>query len=186
MSTEKEALRQKLLEVRSSLDKRVWFNYSQVIQNRLCQSMEWQQANTIAFYLPLVGEVSTLHALTYALEQNKNVAAPVINPQTTQMSFKQFGDLDELVEGPFRLLQPINGTLLAPDQLDLIIVPGVGFDNKCNRLGFGKGYYDHYLAGYKGTTIALAFEIQLVEQLVTSESDQPVDKIITEKRILKK
>ena len=69
----------------------------------------------------------------------------------------------------------------APADLDVIIVPGVAFDKNCNRIGFGKGYFDRFLKTQKATTIGLAHNFQIVKKIQAKKFDVPTDFVITER-----
>ena len=87
-------------------------------------------------------------------------------------------------EASYGILEPVKIIEKSPNKIDLIIVPGIGFDKRGNRLGHGKGYYDKLLRKLKTIKIGLAFELQIVDQIPTDENDVPVDLIITEERII--
>mmetsp|Transcript_7128 Transcript_7128/g.6109 ORF Transcript_7128/g.6109 Transcript_7128/m.6109 type:complete len:154 (-) Transcript_7128:32-493(-) len=74
------------------------------------------------------------------------------------------------------------------DSLDLILVPGLAFDENCQRLGRGKGYYDRYLSRWmsRPVLIGVAFECQIVDRIPVSRSDVPVDYVVTESRIIQR
>jgi 5-formyltetrahydrofolate cyclo-ligase len=69
--------------------------------------------------------------------------------------------------------------------LDLLIVPGVVFDERGFRIGYGGGYYDRFLTHYKGTAISLLLENQLIHEMPVEAHDQRVDWLITEQRFFK-
>ena len=95
----------------------------------------------------------------------------------------------ELIRGDLGIFQPSKEfyRLCPPDILDLVIVPGVAFTVQGYRLGRGGGYYDHFLSQLepRTTSVALAFEMQILTEIPVEEKDVPVDYIITEKRIIK-
>jgi 5-formyltetrahydrofolate cyclo-ligase len=81
--------------------------------------------------------------------------------------------------------QPPQDHPVGAEQLDLLIVPGVGFDRTGHRLGYGGGFYDHYLEHYPGWTIGLGFDCQLVDALPRQPHDHPIRMLITEKGVLR-
>ena len=83
------------------------------------------------------------------------------------------------------LLYQLQIKKISIDEVDLIIVPGVGFDSCGNRIGHGKGYYDKLLKNSKASTIGLAFEFQVIEKIPSEKHDVSIDMIVTEKRILR-
>ena len=94
--------------------------------------------------------------------------------------------LDELVVNAIGLWEPDPGRceLVDEPRPDVVLVPGLAFDEDCGRLGLGRGYYDRFLAGLTSTTIGLAFEAQVVEQVPVVEQDVALDWVITERRTL--
>jgi len=85
----------------------------------------------------------------------------------------------DIETGSYNILEPTNNDLLDPDELDLIIVPGVAFDRNGNRCGRGKGFYDRFLAKTHAITIAVCFDCQLVDELPTEPHDIPAMHIVT-------
>jgi len=94
----------------------------------------------------------------------------------------------ELALGDLGVYQPREEfyRIVSPDELDLVIIPGVAFNKRGDRLGRGGGYYDRFLKQLRKQVpiVALAFEVQIVEDIPLEESDMPVDFIITEQRII--
>ena len=97
-------------------------------------------------------------------------------------------DEDHFIENRYHIPEPDPKASfrLKKESLSAIIIPCVGFDEKLNRLGHGKGYYDRYLKDYKGLKIAVAFEAQKLDEIVTDEYDIKMDLILTEKQIYQK
>ena len=98
------------------------------------------------------------------------------------MHFYEIRSLAELSEGRFGVREPKGGVVCTPKEGDLLLVPGLLFDGKKNRLGYGGGYYDTYFAKHKeGKRIGLAFAAQrFAEELPTEETDVPLDAVISE------
>ena len=97
------------------------------------------------------------------------------------MEFVTIDEGTDFTETSFGVLEPNDGKVVQPDQIDLMIVPGIAFTRDGDRLGFGGGYYDRYLAKYKGDTIGLALTTQIAEpgEWKTDQYDRRIDKIIT-------
>lgn len=98
------------------------------------------------------------------------------------MQFREMRSYDELENVYMDLFEPrMDATqLITSDQIDLIIVPGLVFDRRGYRIGYGGGYYDRYLQTYQGLKISLAYSFQTTDTLPHEEFDIPVDHIITE------
>ena len=78
---------------------------------------------------------------------------------------------------------PVSGETLPPEKLDLVLVPGVAFDQSGNRLGFGKGYFDRFLAKCLCPAVGLAYELQLVDAIEARPHDVPMNRIVTERAV---
>ncbi|MDD4908777.1 MAG: 5-formyltetrahydrofolate cyclo-ligase, partial [Candidatus Omnitrophica bacterium] len=89
-------------------------------------------------------------------------------------------DHAKLKVGPYGVWEPVAETLVKPEDLDLIITPGLAFDKKGNRLGRGKGYYDRFLSKLsdRAPSIGLAFDFQILPLIPTTSYDVSVNKII--------
>ena len=151
---------------------------------------EYATAETVMFYIDVRSEVRTRHDLEQALQSGKTIVVPWCNADG-ELELFRLDSMDELEIGMYKILEPraeLRG--LAEKQvnvelLDLIMVPGVGFDRRGARTGHGKGYYDKLLQHVRSNTplIALAFECQLFDEIPVADHDIFMDKIITEDHI---
>ena len=144
----------------------------------------------ILFYLALEDEVQTRPMIEAALGMGKRISVPLIDEEKREIFPSILKDPDkELTSGPWGILEP-KRKFYRPcplEEIDLVIVPGVAFDEAGNRLGFGRGFYDKFLRRLpeRVSFIALAFELQVVKSLPSRPHDVAVGYIITEKRIIK-
>ena len=156
----------------------------------------------IMFYLAKDNEVSTAASIHLALKMKKKVCVPCTNKQKkTIRSISIENCKDDLCAGNYGILEPRrkgkrrispkktvynhSSKAVPRSGIDLIIVPGTAFDLARNRLGRGLAYYDRFLAkAAKSTTIGLAFDFQIVPRLPNQGHDVPMDRIITERRII--
>jgi 5-formyltetrahydrofolate cyclo-ligase len=153
---------------------------SKAIAERLFRLPEYKKAKTIMFYASKKLEVQTLAVIKMALRE-KNVAVPLVKGD--DMTAIQITGIGELVPGAFGVPEPRRGPEIRPKDIDLVIVPGVAFDAKGNRVGYGKGYYDKYLKKtIRAQVVALAYEFQISPRVPAECHDVRVHKIITEKR----
>src|SRR5690625_1208076 len=104
------------------------------------------------------------------------------------MKFFQFTNVKELENVYLDLYEPTEdiSKLIQKNEIDLIVVPGLLFDQRGYRIGYGGGYYDRYLNNYMNDKISIAMEEQVVNYIPYDEHDIPVDTIITEKNIYEK
>ena len=151
---------------------------------------EYADASTVMFYIDVRSEVRTRHALPDALESGKNIVVPWCNDDG-QLELFHLESMDELETGMYGILEPSQELRRLPQkqvelkELDLIMVPGVGFDATGARMGHGKGYYDKLLENARQDTplVALAFECQMFEEIPVAAHDVYMDKIITERNV---
>lgn len=137
--------------------------------------------NIFLFYYPIENEVNTLPLIEKLFAEGKDIYLPAVCGKN--MIFKQFEGFDKLNTGKFGIYEPAGKEL---DTLpDIMCIPGVAFDESCNRIGYGGGYYDRYLA-VENTIIksAFAYEFQIIDKIETESFDKPVDEIFTENRII--
>ena len=184
----KNQIRKKLILIRKNLSKEYVFENSNKIKNRLFNLNEFIKASTILFYVSYNNEVYTHEMIRELLTSKKNIVVPISEKKNRILILSKLENWDDLSVGSYNILEPNIDRIkkVDLDSIDLIIVPGVGFDERGNRIGHGKGYYDNLLRNSKqATSIGLSFECQILENIPTGKYDIPVDIIVTEKRIIK-
>ena len=145
-------------------------------------------AKTVLFYIDVRAEVRTRHSLPAALTSGKAIVVPWCN-DAGELELFRLASMEELAVGMYKILEPkpelrqLPEKQCRPEDLDLVMVPGVAFDRRGARMGHGKGYYDKLLQHAKLTTplVALAFECQLFPEIPVAGHDIFMDQIITEK-----
>ncbi len=152
---------------------------SKIITEKFLNSDYFKNAKVIMSYISIKNEIEMEEINKKVLEDKKILLFPVIEGE--YIKAVKVNSLEKCEEKKFGVIEPIYGEPFNLEEIDLIIVPGVAFDKRGNRIGFGKGYYDRFLKGYRGKKIALAYEFQLVDSIETEEHDERVDEIITEK-----
>jgi 5-formyltetrahydrofolate cyclo-ligase len=179
----KKALRQIILDARSAMKPEERSAKSREIEKRLFALPEFLAAETVLFYASFRSEVETHDMVRRALAAGKRIVLPRVSGN--ELVLLEITDFDRDVHpGKWDIPEPSRGTPAGPEQVDLIVVPGAAFDAAGNRLGYGAGFYDKLLKGYKGVTAALAFELQIVLEVPADPHDVPMQKIVTEKRII--
>lgn len=179
-------IRKTVRRERAMLSETHYQQYSQAICNTVLSLPIFQSATHIAVYYPLGHEVSPLLLCNAS---NKQFYLPHIGDgHDNTMSYYPYQQGDTLIKNRYGILEPNITTLTAvsPDTLDLLIVPLVAFDQNCNRLGQGSGFYDRYLGQYqqhpnRPMFIGLAYEFQRVDTVPTNAQDIRLDCIVTEK-----
>ncbi|GAG61848.1 unnamed protein product [marine sediment metagenome] len=185
----KEEIRRKILKKRLSLSSEDIRDKSRQVFLNLAGTVEYRNSQNIMFYVATRSEVQTEEMIKMSIKMGKNVFVPIILPEGIKLAPSKIFDFDtELEKGKKGIFEPKKEyyRLFPPEKIDLIIIPGVSFDLSGNRIGRGFGYYDNFLRKVRPSAkiIALAFEIQIVEKIITDKNDVPVHKIITEKRII--
>tara|TARA_B100001013_G_scaffold224109_1_gene137124 strand:- start:3190 stop:3747 length:558 start_codon:yes stop_codon:yes gene_type:complete len=178
MNNKKDLIRSKLKTLRNTQSQEFIINNSTKIKERLFSLSAIQKCNIIAFYSSIDNEVQTHDMIDYALSLDKQVCLPKLNSSEKTLTFYKINSRDSLKINSFGILEPSDEPVCT--EFDIIIIPGIAFDQFGHRIGFGHGYYDIFLthAGY--TKIALAFDFQVLDRIPTTEYDIPVDVIVTE------
>ncbi len=154
-----------------------------LLHEHLLQLPAWKQAKTIALTRSRGKEIPTLPLIKKAWEEGKTVCIPTCFPKTKEMTFYEYTPATKMTSSYFGLLEPdpLESTVVHKEAIDLIIVPGVCFDQRGYRIGFGGGYYDRYLADYHGVTIALCLSLQQIKHVPSEAHDIPVSMMVSEK-----
>lgn len=185
----KDWLRKELLSKRDGLSEEEIEAKSEMIKKRLFGLKEFKEARFIFFYAAFRNEVRTENMIKEALQSGKRVALPVVSKKRDRLLISELKDYDkELAPGFYNIPEQKEKyqRLKLLNEIDLVILPGVGFDEKGNRLGYGGGFYDRLLSetDHRVTLIGLAYETQITPEIHRSTHDVRVDKIVTEKRVI--
>lgn len=182
-----QQLRQQLLNSRRQLSAAQVATLSQAMIKQLWQLDAVSKAQHIALYYAVNNEVNLTEFIPHAWQQDKQLYLPCIKQPTKQLNFKHYTKHTKLTPNRYKIPEPTETESIALDQLDIVLVPLVGFDPQCNRLGMGAGFYDRCFADHLKTPrpqkpylIGLAYEIQKVPQLSTNPWDVPLDLVVTE------
>ena len=184
----KLALRREVLALRDALPAAVRAGASAAIAQRVAALPEFAAARAVLLTLPFRSEWNTLPLVHAALAGSKTVVVPRVDRQTRMLELHSIADPDrDVVPGHLDIPEPRAERPRVPrDAIDFVLVPGVAFDRKGQRLGYGGGYYDRLLPllALRAARVAGAFDIQIVEQVPAAPHDVRVDAIVTESRIL--
>ncbi|MCK6485050.1 MAG: 5-formyltetrahydrofolate cyclo-ligase [Phycisphaerae bacterium] len=147
---------------------------------------EYRSAEIMMTYLSLPLEADTTSIVLRAWRDGKRVLAPLVSWESRQMIPIEINSLDEDVAlGPQGIRQPIQGEPIPIELIDLVIVPGLGFDVIGNRLGRGRGFYDRFLAqrAFRGVPCGLALESQVVSTIPAGPMDVPMALLVTDEQV---
>lgn len=181
----KAGLRRTLLLCRNKMTPVIWQTASRLAQLRLMALEVFFEAAAIGLYAPIRNEVDTALIFDEARRVGKRVFYPRVC--NDEMLFHEVAHADGLEQGAFGILEPCaTGEGFPPDAADLIVVPGVAFDSSGHRVGFGKGYYDRFLARLRRpvTLVGLCHDFQLLERVPSEGHDIRMQYIVTEQRVV--
>ncbi|WP_141431586.1 5-formyltetrahydrofolate cyclo-ligase [Bacillus sp. 03113] len=182
---QKQALRKWMKTQLAEMTQQKIEDDSNWILQKLYEDPIWKKAKTVGITVSKSPEVDTLQIIRTLWELEKRVVVPKCLPKERKMIFRSITSFDQLESVYFGLSEPIEKITkeVMPEEIDLLIVPGLAYTKIGNRLGFGGGYFDRYLTQYDGPTISLAFSVQIVNDLPIGPYDLPVDKIITDRHV---
>jgi|SRR5579872_6780357 len=179
----KDILREKLKQIRAQVTPGMAEAASQSAWTVLIGLPEFKKAVGIGAFASTPNEINTFPILEGVLKGGKKLYLPKVVKDKTHFDYYPLHDLKDLAPGAFGILEPTGRRPADWGELDLVLVPGLAFDRNGNRLGFGKGYYDHILPHLKKTVlvIGLAYSFQIVEQVPFTSEDFPMKALLTEK-----
>lgn len=177
----KKDIRKRVLIERSLIEKEEWTEKSHRICEKVITQPLFRNAEEIYCYIDFRNEVGTRKIVEKAWRLGKKVAVPKVTDNSMEFFYIQC--FDELSPGNWGIPEPNTGTMACGKNV-LVIMPGAVFDAAKHRIGYGKGYYDKYLANhFDYQTMALAFELQMLENIPADEHDICPQIIVTEEHI---
>lgn len=180
MIMKKQALRRQMRERRDSISPVLRHEYDAVITDRIRSCIWYERTSVIYGYMSFRSEVSCRKIMETALHDGKVVAVPKVTGP--EMEFYRISSHSEWKPGAYGIMEPATVELVT--QPGLMLLPGLAFDLMGNRLGYGGGYYDRYLAHHPMCyKLALGYETQITDRVPASEQDCKVDGIVTEKKL---
>jgi 5-formyltetrahydrofolate cyclo-ligase len=188
--TDKKILRQTFLERRNLYKPEDILSGSEAISLALNKLDCVKSSNCIMCYVSFGSEVFTHNTVMEWLKSGKTVCVPyVINLDSNKiMHAIKINDFSELSIGHYGILEPQfdESRIIKPQDIDVIIIPGLAFDFQKNRLGYGGGYYDRYIKDVRKdcNKIAVCFDFQVVDGIPAEIHDERVDMLVTDKRII--
>jgi 5-formyltetrahydrofolate cyclo-ligase len=184
LELQKAQLRQKYLALRASLDKDLKKRLEADALARLASTDEYLSASMILLYYPIRNEADILPLARLALSQGKRIAFPKCDKSTHTLRFFEVSSLDSLVAGAYGIPEPSeDATALSDTEQALLVVPALLYSRDLYRLGYGAGYYDRFLADFKGISCGFSTEAFVAHSLPRGKFDRRLDMIITEKGV---
>jgi len=173
----KDMLRNEIRSCKREMTEAQILSASLRLADMLFETSQYQEARTIYLYLPYNQEVRTIPILQRALQEGKRVAVPKVYGK--EMKFIYINGMEDVAPSPLGIPEPIADGPVGDDLEALVIVPGLVFDIRGYRIGYGGGYYDKFLSRERQhPTVALCYSFQLVDAIPTEEWDVPVDLVL--------
>lgn len=184
----KKNLRKRIISLRDSVSRNLRDIKSRIIALKLFESEYYKNAGCILLFYSFGSEVDTRPVIDNALSDNKRIILPRIKDKNIIETYFVTNPEKELQSGYFGIMEPVPERCkkASPGEADLALIPGVCFDRKLNRLGYGGGFYDRLIPELNKEVlkISLCFDMQVIENVPVSDYDMKIDMIITEKEIL--
>jgi 5-formyltetrahydrofolate cyclo-ligase len=184
----KNDIRKNIKRIRDRLSDSFVRDNSKLISDKVFSLNAIKEASVVLTYYSINNEVNTHEIIEKLTFMNKKVALPICRPDKTDLAISIISSTTELKPGSFGIMEPDpdNLSLVKPEEIDIVLVPGIAFDRRGNRIGYGKGYYDRFLQVFKPSQlkIGLCFDFQLFDELPSDSNDVPVDCIITESSVI--
>ncbi len=184
----KDKVRQTCLDQRTSLGEKERKAKSIIIQQRLLDLPEFLLAQTVMLFLNFREEVETTALAEATIAGKKRLVLPRCAPHGVLLPIEVHDLRQDIEPGAYGIREPkLTLGIVEPSEIDLIIVPGAGFDRQGNRLGYGAGYYDRFFIMLNPLIpkVALGFECQVMLQIPVDKNDVKMTMLITEKGVYK-
>ena len=174
----KKELRKIIAQKKKSYSQEQLKEWSSNLLTKLETHPSFVKAHTILLYYSLPDEVQT-HDFIEHWKNSKQIILPVV-VGPTELELRRYTGKQDLAKGAYGIEEPRGEAFEAFQEIELAIIPGVGFDKHGNRLGRGKGYYDRLLTQIRAPKIGICYQFQVAEEIPTDPHDIPMDQVITE------
>lgn len=141
-----------------------------------------QDSERMVLYAPIKNEVETDVLFQRLLGSGKRVGFPRIT--AGGIEFREVREWSSLMPGRWGIREPKEGRVIPLEEIGLVVVPGIAFDESGARIGFGGGFYDRALASFRGCKIGLAYDFQVFREIPQEDGDLRCDWVVTDLRVL--
>ena len=174
---DKKELRRTIRDRKRAMTEEEICSRSAALAEKFCATEQYKLAKTLYGYMPYNQEVRTVPILEQALRDGKKVAVPKVCGD--RMDFIYVTDLSLMEKSDMGIPEPVANGPIGDDPAALVLMPGLAFTENGDRMGYGGGFYDKFLASEpEHPTVALCYEFQMVKELPTEEYDIPVDLVL--------
>ncbi len=185
----KAEIRKTILAEREKLTPAQQQDAARAIAEHLWAQPEYLAASAVHVYLPIRGEVDTRFIIERAWKDGKSVIVPVVRDDDPELHHVRYTEDSTLEIGAYGIPYPAGQDTMTAHELaaigPLVLVPVVAFNRRLYRLGYGKGFYDRFLASVPWRRFGLAYALQFVEDFPIEEHDVPLDAVITELGVIR-
>lgn len=182
----KDEIRKQVLAKRNALSAAERNSLSSSIIARVLALDVYHRADCVMAYVGFGGEIETMDFIADVLARGKKLVLPRVVPESGALGIHVVSEpARQLEAGVWGIRQPRPDLcpVAPPSQVEFVLVPGVAFTRSCERLGYGRGYYDGFIRGLgdrRPALVAAAFSLQVLPGLPVSDRDQRVDLVVTE------
>lgn len=184
---EKNEIRSQMIELLQKIPPKEKVARENQLFTVLTESVFWQKAKTIGMTISSHFEWNTQPIIECAWKQQKSIVVPKSVPTKKELHFYQINSFNQLTTGYANLQEPNPSKTrkINEKEIDLLIVPGIAFDKRGYRIGFGGGYYDRFLKNLDVLTISLVSDLQIIHKIPNEQYDIPVRYLATETHMIK-
>ena len=179
----KAGLREQYKRLRRNMPREIQDAYDETIARRVAALWQYKRCRMLLTYVSTAIEVDTRRIIERALADGKQVAVPRCVPGTRDMEFYLIRGLDEPEPGTFGVLEPRPdpARLVKDFSSGLCLIPALCYDWHGYRLGYGKGYYDRFLANFGGHMVGICYSECVRRKLPHGRFDRPAELLVTER-----
>lgn len=179
----KEEARNEMKQKRKQISEKQKKEWDQKILLNLLSTNVVSKNRALYTYVSYNHEVDTVALIEYALAHSIKVAVPKV--EGSEINFYYISSMNEVAPGYQKIPEPTTNETVVEAEDAVVIMPGLCFDVHGNRVGYGGGFYDRYLKKVSGnkTTIALAYDVQVIASIESELHDTPVEWVITPTQI---
>lgn len=178
---DKKELRQYIKDIRNNVSQEQKSYLDNLIFEKAINSDYYKSSDCIFIYVSFGNEVDTHRIINYSLANNKIICVPKVINKKEGMKAVRIQSLEELHLSSFGILEPKDlQNSVDPKEIDLLFIPGLAFDNKGGRIGYGAGYYDRFLKTVREDAykVGLAYDFQIVSSVPMENYDTFIDNLI--------
>ena len=155
------------------------------VAERLAGLPEIEDARAVLGFASFGTELPTDPVMAWVLGSGRRLLMPYVDGAGLRAA--EVRSVEELAPGYRGIREPVQRVAIDASEADVILVPGVAFDESGRRLGYGGGFYDAFLAGIerRAPRVGLCFDVQIVDEVPAGDGDEPVDVIVTPQRVIR-